>query len=171
MPTSELISIFDLPLREHIRHLNPTINVDKVIEDLKRNVNRDKLLQLAALLPHVISELRDPNHQHTSRQNEHSSVQPQDSQMEIVPNTSPPPPYEGYSRPSDIAPSSSVDLMDIIIPRDEVRPPRPLQELTVLSGLYTPGKGKNKTSEITFDVSEEDYVRTVAWSHRFYKFE
>jgi hypothetical protein len=42
---------------------------------------------------------------------------------------------------------------------------------TVLNGLYIRGRGRNKTTETPFEVSEENYVRALAWTRRSFAFE
>lgn len=42
---------------------------------------------------------------------------------------------------------------------------------TVLNGLYIKGRGRNKTIETPFEVSEENYVRALAWTRRGFAFE
>ena len=173
MPTWQLISIFESPLRENLKHKVPAENVEKVIEDLRRDVNREKLLQLAELLPQVMAELKEPTRHHSGRiqSNEPADSSSRETQMEVVQQTSPPPPYETHAGPI-LLDSSDTNLPEI--PNTypgEPRPPSPLLEPTVIYWLYTPGKGKNKTSEQTFDISEENYVRALAWSRRFYRFE
>ncbi|KIM33116.1 hypothetical protein M408DRAFT_325940 [Serendipita vermifera MAFF 305830] len=157
--TSKLVSIFEPAFREHVKLRAPTANVDQVIENLKKDTNREKIYQLASLSPLVIAQLKE--------QNRYQPFQSQDSEMEVDTHTSPPP-------PDDINPIVNIPTLSDFAPSTNLQEPRPLapsRNTTVVDVFYTAGRGKNKTFEHAFDVSEVDYVRALAWSRRFYRFD
>jgi len=162
LPTAQLISIFEPAFREHLKQRTPGGNVDELMENIKRDTNRDMIMKLVALLPSVMAGLKE------SRP-EPMQSQPQDVQMEIFPHSSPLPPYE--VNPTVNIPSQP-NLPSSTVTRNlALEPQIPPRESTVLRGIYAAGKGKNKTAELGLDVSETDYVRALAWTRRNLAFE
>jgi hypothetical protein len=171
MPTLQLISIFEPAIREHLKHRIPEGDVERMLEDVKTNTSREKIMKLAGMLPLVMAELKESSQHPGSRtlRTEVAQTQQRDAQMEHFPHASPPPPYEVHlvptaTIPSDPTPTSSSNVTNT----GPLIPPR---EPTVFHGLYLAGIGKHKTSQMQFNISEVNYVRALAWARRALAFE
>ena len=115
-------------------------------------------MEIAALLPQVMAELKESRHYQPSGQELLSHEPPTASDVHLVHNV---------VVPSDSNPPLSSKRTSF----EQPAPLPPVRDPTVLHGLYTAGIGQTKTVETRFDISEGNYVRALAWARRTLAFE